>query len=69
MMLNGISSNLAEIILELIGLYPVNAFLACVLSNKPTPLMCVFSSPDQMKSPFGISPFSVYCTSDISLMS
>ena len=42
-MLNGTASNLAEMILELTGLYPVNALLARALSKKPTP-SCVVSS-------------------------
>ncbi len=54
---------------ELIGLYPIDAFLACALSSKHTPLLCVFSSPDQMKSPFVVSLFPVQCTSEIPIIS
>ena len=68
-MLTGVASNLAEIIFELIGLYPISAFLARGLSKKPTPLVCIFSSPDQMKSPAGVSPFPVHRTSEIPMMS
>ena len=54
---------------ELTGLYHINAFLAFVPSSKPMPLVSVFSSPDQMKSPFRVSPFSVQGTSEIPIMS
>ena len=57
--LNGAASNLAVMIRELIGLYPINAFLACVPSSKSTTLVCVLPSPDQMKSSFSVSPFPV----------
>ena len=53
---------------ELIGLYPMNAFLACGPSGKHTPLVCVLSSPEQMKSPFGVSPFPVQRTSEITMV-
>jgi hypothetical protein len=68
--LNGVALNLTVIIRELLGLHPINAFLAYVPpSSNPTPHMCVSSSPDQMKSPFGVSPFSVQRTSEIQMMS
>ena len=56
--LNGAALNLAVMIRELIGLYPINAFLACVPSSKPTRLVCVFSCHDQMKSPFDVWCFA-----------
>ena len=68
-MSNGVAANLAEITLELTGSYLINAFFACALSKKPTLLMFSFSSPDQMKSPFDISPFPVYRTFEIPIMS
>ena len=67
--LNGAASNLAVMTRELIGLYPINAFLASAPSSRPTPLVCVFSSPDQMKSPFGVSPFPVHRTSETPIIS
>ncbi|CAF4253579.1 unnamed protein product [Rotaria sp. Silwood2] len=42
--LNGAASNRAEIIRELIGLYPISAFLACVLNKNPTPLLTPYFS-------------------------
>ena len=62
--LNGPASNLVVRIRELIGLYPINDFLACVPSSKPIPLVCLFSPPDQMRL-----PFPVQRTSEISLTS
>src|SRR5688572_469592 len=40
-----------------------------MLSKKPTPLVCEDASSDQMKSPFGVSPFPVHRTSEIPIIS
>jgi hypothetical protein len=67
--LTGAASHLAIIIRERTWLYPISAFLAFVLSSKPTPYTCVFSSPDQMKSTFGFSSLPVHRTSEIPMIS
>ena len=67
--LYGTASNLVVITRELTGLYPMSAFLVLSLSNIPTPVTCVLSSSDQMKSLFEVSPFPVQRTSEVPTIS
>ena len=69
MILNGVPLNLAVIIRELTGLYPIKAFLAFLLNRNPTRFAWIFSSPDHIKSPVIVSPFPVHLISETPIIS